>query len=82
MELHLCHAEAPSQAADSCNFFFFWLIKHSKKEKDIVTLCDDDVKVSEKVFQELKPRKMVLILHSTEIAPSVSMGLTLKTKIL
>ncbi|KAM3874432.1 E3 SUMO-protein ligase ZBED1-like [Diretmus argenteus] len=50
--------------------------------KDIVTLSDDDMKVAEEVLQVLKPLKMVTTLMSTESAPSVSMVLPLKTRIL
>lgn len=50
--------------------------------RDIVTLSDDDVKVAEEVLQVLKPLKTVTTLLSTENAPSVSMILPLKTRIL
>ncbi|KAK0141840.1 Zinc finger BED domain-containing protein 1 [Merluccius polli] len=53
-----------------------------KNIRDIVTLSDDDVKVAEEVLQVLKPLKMVTALLSTESAPSVSMVLPLKTKII
>ena len=49
---------------------------------DIVTLSDNNVKVAEQVLQVLKPLKMVTTLLSTESAPSVSMVLPLKTKII
>eukprot|EP00063_Salmo_salar_P052190 XP_014027025.1 PREDICTED: zinc finger BED domain-containing protein 4-like isoform X1 [Salmo salar] len=54
--------------------------KTLKKNKDIVTLSDDDVKVAEEVLQVLKPLKMVTTLLSTETA--LSMILPLKTRIL
>ena len=50
--------------------------------RDIVTLSDDDVKVAEEVLQVLKPLKMVTTLLCTESAPSISMVLPLKTKII
>ncbi|XP_039592106.1 E3 SUMO-protein ligase ZBED1-like [Polypterus senegalus] len=53
-----------------------------KNARDIATLSDDDVKVAEEVLQLLKPLKMVTTLLSTETAPSVSMILPLKTRIL
>lgn len=53
-----------------------------KNVRDIITLSDDDVKVAEEVFQVLKPLKTVTTLLSTETAPSVSMILPLKTKVL
>ncbi|KAK0145655.1 Zinc finger BED domain-containing protein 1 [Merluccius polli] len=53
-----------------------------KNIRDIVTLSDDDVKVAEEVLQVLKPLKMVTALLSTASAPSVSMVLPLKTKII
>lgn len=45
-------------------------------------MSDDDVKVEEEVLQVLKPLKTVTTLLSTEKAPSVSMILPLKTRIL
>lgn len=45
-------------------------------------MSDDDVKVEEEVLQVLKPLKTVTTLLSTENAPSVSMILPLKTRIL
>ncbi|KAL3973548.1 chromosome alignment-maintaining phosphoprotein 1 [Sarotherodon galilaeus] len=53
-----------------------------KNVRDIVTLSDDDVRVAEEVLQLLKPLKAVTTLLSTETAPSVSMILPLKTRIL
>ncbi|KAL0184383.1 hypothetical protein M9458_020079, partial [Cirrhinus mrigala] len=53
-----------------------------KNIRDIVTLSDDDVKVAEEVLQLLKPLKTVTTLLSIENAPSVSMILPLKTRIL
>ncbi|KAL3969495.1 Arf-GAP with GTPase, ANK repeat and PH domain-containing protein 2 [Sarotherodon galilaeus] len=53
-----------------------------KNVRDIVTLSDDDVRVAEEVLQLLKPLKAVTTLLSTETAPSVSMILLLKTRIL
>ena len=53
-----------------------------KNIRDIVTLSDDDVKVAVEVLQMLKPLKMDATLSSTESAPSASMVLPLKTKIL
>ena len=45
-------------------------------------MSDDEVKVAEEVLQVLKPLKTVTTLLSTEAAPSVSMILPLKTRIL
>lgn len=53
-----------------------------KNIRDIVTLSDDDEKVAEDVLQLLKPLKTVTTLLSTENAPSVSIILPLKTRIL
>lgn len=50
--------------------------------QDIVTLSDDAVKVADEVLQVLKPLKTVTTLLSTATAPSVSMILPLKTRIL
>nr|XP_029497654.1 uncharacterized protein LOC115113798 [Oncorhynchus nerka] len=56
--------------------------KTLEKHKDIITLSDDDVKVAEEFLQVLKPLKTVTKLLSTETAPSVSMILPLKTRVL
>ena len=45
-------------------------------------MSDDDVKVAEEVIQVLKPLKTITTLLSTATAPSVSMVLPLKTRIL
>ncbi|KAI2664116.1 Transposon Ty3-I Gag-Pol polyprotein [Labeo rohita] len=58
-------------------------VKDTEKNiRDIVTLPDDDVKVAEEVLQLFKPLKTVTTLLSTESAPSGSMILPLKTRIL
>ncbi|CAI5677365.1 unnamed protein product [Oreochromis niloticus] len=53
-----------------------------KNVRDIITLSDEDVRVAEEVLQLLKPLKVVTTLLSTETAPSVSMILPLKTRII
>ncbi|XP_039456235.1 E3 SUMO-protein ligase ZBED1-like [Oreochromis aureus] len=53
-----------------------------KNVRDIITLSDEDVRVAEEVLQLLKPLKVVTTMLSTETAPSVSMILPLKTRII
>lgn len=54
-------------------------LENSEEKCCIITLSDDDVKVAEEVLQLLKT--VTTVLH-TEVAPSVSMTLPLKTRIL
>lgn len=53
-----------------------------KKNKDITTLSDQDVRTAEEVIEVLKPLKILTTLMSTESSPSVSMILPLKTTVL
>ncbi|KAG1960224.1 zinc finger BED domain-containing protein 1-like [Pimephales promelas] len=53
-----------------------------KKNKEISTLSDQDVKMAEEVLEVLKPLKTITTLMSTESTPSVSMILPLKTTVL
>ncbi|XP_039516037.1 zinc finger BED domain-containing protein 4-like [Pimephales promelas] len=56
--------------------------KPLKKNKEISTLSDQDVKMAEEVLEVLKPLKTITTLMSTESTPSVSMILPLKTTVL
>lgn len=53
-----------------------------KKNKDITTLSDQDVRTVEEVIEVLKPLKILTTLMSTESSPSVLMILPLKTTVL
>ncbi|KAJ8332785.1 hypothetical protein SKAU_G00416810 [Synaphobranchus kaupii] len=53
-----------------------------KNVKDIVTLSDADVRAAEEILQVLKPLKTVTTLMSPETAPSVSLILPPKSRIL
>ncbi|XP_078143555.1 E3 SUMO-protein ligase ZBED1-like [Centroberyx gerrardi] len=56
--------------------------KALKKNKDITTLSDQDVRMAEEVIEVLKPLKTLTTLMSTQATPSVSMILPLKTTVL
>lgn len=56
--------------------------KALKKNKDIATLSDQDVKVVEQVLEVLNPLKTVTKIMSTKPTPSVSMILPLQTTFL
>jgi len=56
--------------------------KALKKNKEISTLSDQDVKTAEEVLEVLKPLKTITTLMSTESTPSPSMILPLKTTVL
>ncbi|XP_057684886.1 E3 SUMO-protein ligase ZBED1 [Corythoichthys intestinalis] len=53
-----------------------------KKNKDINTLSDQDVRMAEEIVEVLKPLKTITTLISTEATPSASMILPLKTTVL
>lgn len=53
-----------------------------KKNKDITTLSDQDVRMAEEIVEVLKPLKTITTLISTEATPSASMILPLKTTVL
>ncbi|XDV29349.1 hypothetical protein PO909_032486, partial [Leuciscus waleckii] len=56
--------------------------KTLKKNKEISTLSDQDLKIAEDVLEVLKPLKTITTLMSTESTPSVSMILPLQTTVL
>ncbi|KAJ4946432.1 hypothetical protein JOQ06_024099 [Pogonophryne albipinna] len=56
--------------------------KALKKNKNINTLSDQDVRMAEEVIEVLKPLKAITTLMCTETTPSVSMILPLKTMLI